>query len=172
MTFRVLTVCTANVCRSPLAEALLRHRLDPARFVVESAGVRALDGGRTDPHVVRRLTRRGIATADLSPRQLTPSVARQADLILTATRDHRGQVLEVFPGALRRTFTLLEFAALVDRAEGDDAMALVRSASMGRSEGPQEVDIDDPIGQSEAFHDAVATQIEDAVVAIAERLNG
>ncbi|TSD58758.1 low molecular weight phosphatase family protein [Aeromicrobium piscarium] len=172
MTFRVLTVCTANVCRSPLAEALLRHRLDPGRFVVESAGVRALDGGRTDANVVQRLTRLGIATADLVPRQLTPEIVRQADLILTATRDHRGQVLEVFPGALRRTFTVLEFAALVSRAEGADPVALVRSAAMLRSEGPPEVDIDDPIGRSDAFHDAVAAQIEDAVTAIAERLNG
>lgn len=171
MTFRVLTVCTANVCRSPLAEALLRHRLDPARFAVESAGVRALDGGRTDPHVVQLLTRRGIATADLTPRQLTPEIARQADLVLTATRDHRGQVLEVFPGALRRTFTLLEFAALAGRAEGDDAAAVVRTAAMLRSEGPAEVDIDDPIGQPDAVHDAVAAQIEDATAAIADRLD-
>ncbi|WP_293787008.1 hypothetical protein [uncultured Aeromicrobium sp.] len=170
MAFRILTVCTANVCRSPLAAGLLRRRLDSEAFVVESAGVRAPDGGRTDPHVVQRLTRRGIQLPDLAARQLTADIARRADLILTATRDHRTQVLEVFPGALRRTFTLVEFAALAPRVAADSADDLVRGAAMIRTEGPQDIDIADPIGQSEEFHDEVARRIEEAVDVIATHL--
>ncbi|WP_166376072.1 hypothetical protein [Aeromicrobium phragmitis] len=170
MAFRILVVCTANVCRSPLAAGLLRRRLDSGAFVVESAGIRALDGGRTDANVVQRLTRRGIHLPDLAARQLTPDIARQADLILTATRDHRGDVLEVFPGALRRTFTLLEFAALAPRVGANGPADLVRGAAMMRSDGPQDVDIEDPIGRSDDVHDAVARQIEEAVDTIAKNL--
>ena len=45
----VLTVCTGNVCRSPLAEALLRERLAPLDIRVRSAGTRALIGSAMTP---------------------------------------------------------------------------------------------------------------------------
>lgn len=170
MAFRILTVCTANVCRSPLAEGLLRARLPAEAFIVESAGIRTPPEGRTDPHVVQILNRRGIAVGRLASRQLTGAIAEQSDLVLTATREHRGAVLELHPGALRRTFTLLEFAALAAMAEADSPAALVRAAAASRSQGPKETDIADPIGRSDSFHEQVAEQIDKTVAAIASRL--
>lgn len=171
MAFRILTVCTANVCRSPLAEGLLRARLPTEAFIVESAGVRTPPEGRADPHVVQILNRRGIAVGRLASRQLTTAIAEQSDLVLTATREHRGAVLELHPGALRRTFTLLEFAALAAMAEADySPAALVRAATAWRSQGPKETDIADPIGRSDSFHEQVAEQIDEAVASIASRL--
>ena len=117
----VLTVCLGNVCRSPLAERLLEDRLRAAgagdRFTVGSAGVMAMAGHTMEPNAAVQLVKLGGDPAGFVARQLQPSYAEQAGLILTATVEVRRRVLEEAPGALRRTFTLREFAALV-RATG------------------------------------------------------
>lgn len=182
MPFRIMTICTANVCRSTLAEGLLRGRLDPSFFEVSSAGVRGIEGADPDPHTVTALQRAGVAPLTTTGVQVTPRLLQAADLILTATRDHRGDVLELYPAALRRTFTVLEFGALAPQvAAGDaegfsappvqDPVALVRQVSQVRSLGPAHADIADPIGRDEAFHAEVAAQIDAAVTDIAAVLN-
>lgn len=171
MRFRIVTVCTANVCRSPLAEALLADRLAPARFDVSSAGTRASEGVQADPQTIAALRARGLTPVDHRAQQLTPSLLASAGLVLTATRDHRREVLEVDPAALRRTFTLMEFAALADRVDAADPAELVREAAIIRSAGPRDVDIADPVGRDDAFHRAIAEQIDTSVAAISERLN-
>ncbi|MBP6133345.1 MAG: low molecular weight phosphotyrosine protein phosphatase, partial [Thauera sp.] len=73
---KILTLCTGNICRSPLAEFLLRDRL-AARgraATVASAGIGALVGHPADETTQRVALRHGI---DLSPhvaRQLTPEI--------------------------------------------------------------------------------------------------
>ena len=117
--FEVLVVCTANVSRSPLASALLRHHLlerfgeSAATVRVTSSGTRALTGGSTDPEVaelLRRL-RRPVAPAQAA-RQLDEEQVRAADLVVTMTREHRSHVIRAVPAAQRRTFTALELARI------------------------------------------------------------
>ena len=75
-----------------------------------------------DASAAAELTRLGGDPSGFVARQLTASMANDADLVLTATRDIRGQVVAVAPTALKRTFTLRELAALLeDPPWGDDA---------------------------------------------------
>ncbi len=76
-------VCTGNVCRSPLAEGLLRARFERrGRGVVESAGLAALEGRPADPLATQMLAERGIDISGHRARQLTPELLVGFDLVL------------------------------------------------------------------------------------------
>lgn len=116
MTARVLVVCTANVCRSPMAAALLNHHLShiDADVTVRSAGTRAVELP-VDPEAVRALDELGVRLVDHVPRRIDRTMIADdgADLVITMTRDHLRQVATTSPDAWPRTFTLRE---LVRRA--------------------------------------------------------
>jgi protein-tyrosine phosphatase len=172
--FAVLAVCTANICRSPIMEILLRERLDRERFEVASAGVRGWDRQPMDPSAATELQRLGHASDTFRSHPIDSYLVESADLVLTATREHRSEVLAVSPKALRRTFTLLEFAALAELTElveAGDPEALVARAAQRRSLAPTDVDVRDPYRRGADVHRATADQIDAAVATIAQRLN-
>lgn len=170
--FRILAVCTANICRSPMVEILLRQRLDPEVFEVASAGVQGWREAPVDSMVVLELERLGARADGFSSRAVDAEMVANADLVLTATRDHRSVVLGRHPGALRRTFTLLEFAELVENMIGVSSPAeMVAEAYRRRSEAGTDLDLPDPFRRPPDVHRAVADQIAAAVGIIAERLS-
>jgi protein-tyrosine phosphatase len=179
--FSVLVVCTGNVCRSPAAEILLRAALGARSGVaVGSAGTRALVGRPVEPSMARLLTAAGAEPAGFAARQLTAADVASADLVLTAERAHRSAVVALHPRALRRTFTLLEFADLSvlassragTEAAGPDASArlawLVDTAPTLRPSRPAGAldDVPDPFGRDEACFAAAAEQVGSAVAAL------
>lgn len=111
---RILVICTGNICRSPYIERVLATRLEGHGYVVESAGTRALVDSQMDPESFTRLQAIGIDDNGFRSRQLTPEMAADADLILTATRDHRAEVVQLQPKALKYTFAVADFSDLVD----------------------------------------------------------
>lgn len=109
----MLFVCTGNVCRSPVAEKLLRARLPAESTIVcSSAGVSALTGRPIDPPSVTVLRELGADPHGHIAKRLTYQQVQAADLILTAEVSHRTVVLQLEPLAFRRTFTMLEFGRL------------------------------------------------------------
>ena len=110
--FRILTVCTGNICRSPVAERLLQHGLG-ATVEVRSAGVGAMIGDPIHPGMADHLIGDGIDADGFSAAQVTARDVRDADLVLALTRAHRADLVQLAPAALRRTFTLLQFARIV-----------------------------------------------------------
>ena len=170
--FTVLFVCIGNVCRSPLGERLLASKLPDDGFVVSSAGVGAMvDSAMTREAAVHLESYGGSADGFVS-RQLTPAMVKESDLVLAATTAIRSRVLEDSPGALRRTFTVLEFAALLDvvPAESDPA-TLVRTAAEERSRAAlDDYDIPDPYGRGDQAHAVAAQTMAAAVDRIAKAL--
>ena len=128
---RILTVCTGNVCRSPFLERALQRGLDqawgPGRFEVRSAGTGALVGEPMDPRAAAQLGDLGTADGFVA-RAITPEIVAQSDLVLTATRAHRGRVVTLTTRALRSTFTFLEFADIVSGLQADGPEALTPDA--------------------------------------------
>ena len=114
---RILTVCTGNVCRSPVAERLLQAGLDqvlPGGFEVRSAGTRALVGDPVQPLSADIIYMFGGTAEGFAARQLTGKILRPADLVLTMSSSHRGEVLQLDASLLKRTFTIREFARMLD----------------------------------------------------------
>ncbi|MEJ7635971.1 hypothetical protein [Aeromicrobium sp.] len=172
--FAILGVCTANICRSPMIEVLLRAQLDRDQFEVASAGVQGWNRQPMDAMAAMELMRLGHSATNFRSHAIDSYLVDSADLILTATRVHRSEVLAMNPRALRKTFTLMEFAALTALTalvDGDDPRALVAQAARQRSKAPAKVDIGDPYRRSPEIHRKTADQIADAVQTISSRLN-
>ncbi len=181
----VLHVCTGNICRSPMAERIMRAEL-AARFgsvtdvLVHSAGTYGGHaGGPMNAPAARELVSRGLAVDGFTATWLREPQLAWADLLVTATADHKGQVLELEPRALRRTFTLLELARLAGYvpagslpagSPGARLRALGAAAAELRGLHPPASraadDIDDPFGAAPDVFAATATQIESAIRAI------
>ena len=110
--FTILTVCTGNICRSPAAERLLAQGLGPG-VTVHSAGTGALDGYPIDQQMAALLDCAGVPTDGFAARQVVAAHLRASDLVLALTTAHRADMLQLAPAAVRRSFTLLEFARVV-----------------------------------------------------------
>jgi protein-tyrosine phosphatase len=158
---RILAVCTANISRSPAVERLLRLRLGGAARV-DSAGVAALVGAPIDAPVAQFLQEYGAETSGFAARQVDEAMVMGSDLVLTLTRAHRAEVLELVPSAVRRTFTLLEFARVLESLDlsglsaGDGLRALLPLATAGRVLAPRtqvgDDDVPDPFGHGAAAY--------------------
>ena len=111
----ILFVCSGNICRSPMAETLFNHILEASKsprahdIVVSSAGILGFTAGTPAEPLAREvMRRRGLSLGGFAARDLTPRLIRDADLILTATRDQRDRIVAWVPTANRKTFTLCE----------------------------------------------------------------
>ncbi|MFC7404628.1 low molecular weight phosphatase family protein [Georgenia alba] len=154
--FTILTVCTGNICRSPAAERLFRSAFGD-EVSVTSAGTGALVGEPIHGPMADLLRDIDVDVEDFAAKILTEEIIGQADLVLPMTREHRGAVVELVPGAVKRTFTLREFARLVskvDRAEleqatGPEPTPASRLAALvtlaGRHRTPVEPELDDVV---------------------------
>ncbi|WP_343038992.1 low molecular weight phosphatase family protein [Mycolicibacterium chubuense] len=155
-------VCTGNICRSPMAERFAiaySAQLKLANFSASSAGIRAVVGHAIHPSAALVLESLGGDASSFAARQFIPTMAADADLILTMTTAHRDAVLELAPRALHRTFVLAEAARLA--SEG--GAATVADLSHLRAQFPSDsiAQISDPIGQSIEVFETVGAQIAD-----------
>ena len=157
--FAILAVCTANICRSPLMELLLRQQLDTSVYEIGSAGVRGFTDYPMDAGAAKQALRFGADPQYFRSRPITADLIKSSGLILTATREHRSSVLAATPSALRRTFTLVEFAQLCEDYPAASVTELIAGASRHRSQGSGSIDISDPFRQGELVHQHVAEQI-------------
>jgi glycine hydroxymethyltransferase len=118
----ILFVCTGNVCRSPMAEALLR-RATRARSDLRaiSAGIGAVYGQPPSSHAVRALNELGVTLEGFRSRMLTAELVDQADYIFGMTRGHVEGITLLYPHAAEKTFLLREFDESLDSYEKDIA---------------------------------------------------
>jgi protein-tyrosine phosphatase len=79
---RILMVCLGNICRSPLAEGILKDKLDPSRFIVESAGTGGWHvGNPPDPRSIEIAKKRGLDISGQRAQQFEASFFDHYDLI-------------------------------------------------------------------------------------------
>lgn len=117
MTFHILSVCTGNVCRSPIAERLIAEAMRSEDVAVESAGIGALVGSGVPEPALRLAEDHGVTVTQHTARQVDMDMLRRADLVLGMAREHRRHLAEMMPAVTRRAFTLREFARLTDASE-------------------------------------------------------
>lgn len=181
----ILIVCTGNICRSPTVELIMRRVLAEAgerHITVSSSGVSGLTGHPIDPAMGTLLASDGINPTGFVARPLDADQVAAADLVLAATSQHRSQIVRLVPRALRKSFTLLEFArlaaAVAPRAVGEGParlLSLADEAAAHRSlvlPWQDPLDIDDPHGRSGRTYRRAYQQLNETARTIARAVIG
>jgi protein-tyrosine phosphatase len=95
---RVVFVCTGNICRSPTAEALLRHHAGELPVVADSCGISSEEAGNAPhPLTVAELERRGVAAPSRRARQVRLDDYRSALWLVAMTRAHEKALIRARP---------------------------------------------------------------------------
>ncbi|WP_420628335.1 low molecular weight protein arginine phosphatase [Candidatus Leptofilum sp.] len=105
----IVVVCTANICRSPVAEALLRTKLSAIGvdgWTVSSAGTWAIEGNTAAPHSIALMSEQGINIQPHRSQPVTEQVMQQADLALCMETGHVRTLKRAYPAHAHKIYTL------------------------------------------------------------------
>ncbi len=140
----ILVVCSANMCRSPMAEALLRatlHANDVRGIRVHSAGTIAIAGTGASADSIKTCANYGLDISFHRSTPLTAELVRRADIVLVMENKHRNKALELRPDAAHKVFLISDFAT-------------------GSLHGK---DLPDPIGTSAVFYDQTFQMMQEMI---------
>jgi len=151
---KILFVCVGNQCRSPMAEHLFKQILARSQnpkareIAVTSASTGMYDGAPASRKTVEVMRRRGIDLAGFRAKQATLELIDWADLVLAVDRRNKKAIINMFPDAAAKTFTLKEYA--------------------GNDNNP---DVEDPVGQPIEQYEKCANEIEEALIKVIKKLS-
>ncbi|GAB4472632.1 MAG: low molecular weight protein arginine phosphatase [Anaerolineales bacterium] len=133
----VLFVCTANMCRSPMAQGLFQAQLgvNLDGWRVESAGIAAVEGVPASQKTLQVLSERGIDLSVHRSQQIDRYLMEQFDLILVMEHRHKHVLQSQYPQFASKVYLLSEMVG-------------------------EETEIDDPVGGTLEDYRSIATQIE------------
>lgn len=153
----VLFVCTANICRSAYMEIRARQLADGARGLsFSSAGTHGFTDHAMDEVMAGTLEQPDGA---FRSRRLSRQLVERADVILTAEATHRAHILEEYPQAFRRVFTLGQFAASIGQFDGLRGRDLIAAAGQRRTAADPALDVADPYRRGNAAAETAAGTI-------------
>ncbi len=132
----ILLVCTGNMCRSPIAEVILKDQLHTDGkdhlYRVHSAGTWTIDGRGASRLAVEAMQEVGLDLTGHRTHHLTSEDVRQAALILVMTQDHKESLLAEFPEVGQKTFLLSELVGNrydIPDPYGTDSLELYRECA-------------------------------------------
>lgn len=102
----ILIICVGNICRSPMAEGLMKASLPG--WAISSAGMGALVGQPAEPVAIGLMRERGIDISGHRARQLDMDMMYGSDLILVMEKSHQIDLERQFPFILGKTFLMCE----------------------------------------------------------------
>ena len=142
----ILVVCVGNICRSPMAEALLKQALRGQEdYTVESAGLGALVGHPASAHSVTLMAELGLDISAHRARQIHPDMVRDADLVLVMEAGHKRAIDDADTTARGKVYRLGEW---------------------------QDIDVADPYRQERFAYEAALKDIQAGVASWVEKIKG
>jgi protein-tyrosine phosphatase len=165
-----------------MAEQMLIEKAAKTKLpiAVSSAGVMAMTGDPMTPQSADAMVKRGFTPTKHVSQDLTPKILEEADLVLTATLDHRGELARMLPKASKYSFTIDEFARLTSFLRADPEFQeefkkkpretreqylkrAIQAAVLLRGMVPTNLDpkdVVDPYGESVEVYNQVAEHID------------
>ncbi|MBD8494106.1 low molecular weight phosphotyrosine protein phosphatase [Pseudomonas syringae] len=113
----VLVVCMGNICRSPMAEAMLSARLPASGVRVRSAGLHALVGEPMDGLARQVLHEHGVLAHKHQACQVERLMLRRADLILSMEHSHLQRLFRLAPEIRGRAFLIGQWQPTAEIAD-------------------------------------------------------
>jgi len=186
----ILVVCTGNVCRSPIAEGLLRdalvQRYGERAPHMSSAGTAGWEGEGAMKESVAAAAERGTDISGHVARKVTGTMVEHAGLVVTMATEHRDALSRFSPDTAHKTFTLKELVRLLEHLDALDPAAdpavpssivdRVAAADAARSGGfegnPHDEDVVDPLGMPMESYRAIAWELDEWVARLVVGLYG
>jgi protein-tyrosine-phosphatase len=111
----ILFVCTANICRSPIAMAIFRNLVqdDQEEWQVASAGTWAIEGLPATPKAQIVLQKKGLDISDHRSQPINQELIDRFDLILTMEKNHKEALVIEFPHKAKNIYMFSEMIGLV-----------------------------------------------------------
>jgi protein-tyrosine phosphatase len=179
----IVLLCTGNLCRSPMAAALLARELEARGLAlsVRSAGLAARQGAPPPAEVVSVMAARGLDLAGHRSQPASAAGLAGAGLVLALARDHLRQAVVVAPEIWPRAFTLREAVrrsgSAGPRSAGQSLAAWAARLHAGRrrldllGDSPAD-DVADPMGGPLRGYEATAVELCGLTAALAAELAG
>ena len=105
--YQILTLCTGNICRSPIAEFSLSDKLLGCE--VSSAGLQAVVGNNVDKSSAMAASNLGLQTRKHIARQFTWKIGAASDIILVMDRGHLDKIRQIYPDFSAKCFLLRHY---------------------------------------------------------------